>query len=205
MLIQGQVETAITPSRATGQPNLQQLQLGELGASEVLPRYAALAWSGLVFYACNNAAQALSVGSSTFTGLAIGNPAGTSKNLIIIDVEISQAAVGAAAVMNPKLGWAPTVTLTATNTNGPTSTLIGSSTASVAKVGSAATLAAAPTIIRPILGQQWITGGAGMWSFYAKDTVDGAILIPPGQMLTIDSLIGAVSVLASVTWAELPI
>ena len=205
MLVQGQVETAVTPSRSTGQPNLQQLQLGEIGISEILPRYAALAWSGLVFYACNNAAQALSVGSSTFTGLAVGNPAGTGKNLVIIDVTIAQAAVGAAAVMNPKLGWAPTVTLTTTATNGPTSLLIGSGGGSVAKVGSSATLAAAPTIIRPILGQQWITGGAGMWSFYAKDTVDGAILIPPGQMLTIDSLIGAVSVLASVTWAELPI
>ena len=205
MLVQGQVETAVTPSRSTGQPNLQQLQLGEIGISEILPRSAALAWSGLVFYACNNAAQALSVGSSTFTGLAVGNPAGTGKNLVIIDVTIAQAAVGAAAVMNPKLGWAPTVTLTTTATNGPTSLLIGSGGGSIAKVGSSATLAAAPTIIRPILGQQWITGGAGMWGFYAKDTVDGAILIPPGQMLTIDSLIGAVSVLASVTWAELPI
>ena len=205
MLVQGQVETAITPSRSTGQPNLQQLQLGELGASEILPRYAALAWSGLVFYGCNNAAQALSVGSSTFTGLALSNPAGTGKNLIIIDVEISQAAVGAAAVMNPKLGWAPAVALTTTNTNGPTSLLVGSGGGSVAKVGSSATLAAAPTIIRPILGQQWITAGVGMWGFYAKDVVDGAIIIAPGEMLTIDSLIGAVSVLSSVTWAELPI
>ena len=72
-------------------------------------------------------------------------------------------------------------------------------------MGSTATLLAAPTIIRPIMGQQWITGGTGMWSFYVKDTVDGAIVIPPGQILTIDSLVAAVTVLASVTWAELPV
>jgi hypothetical protein len=82
---------------------------------------------------------------------------------------------------------------------------VGGTNTSVAKVGASATLGAAPTIIRPILGQQWITGGAGMWSFYAKDTVDGAIIIPPGQMLTIDALIAAVTCIAAVCWAERPV
>ena len=145
--------------------------------------------------------------SSTFTGLAVGNPAGSGKNLVIIDVEIAQAAVGAAAVMLPRLGYATITALTTSNSSGPSgvSTIAGSGKNSIATVGSTATLLAAPTIIRPIMGQQWITGGTGMWSFYVKDTVDGAIVIPPGQILTIDSLVAAVTVLASVTWAELPV
>ena len=208
MIIQGQVNTAVSPTRETGEPVVQQMQLGELGVSEVLPRYAGLAWSGLVFYGCHQVTpQALSINSSTFTGLAVGNPAGSGKNLVIIDVEISQAAVGAAAVMLPRLGYATITALTTSYSSGPSgvSTIAGSGKNSIATVGSTATLLAAPTIIRPIMGQQWITGGTGMWSFYVKDTVDGAIVIPPGQILTIDSLVAAVTVLASVTWAELPV
>ena len=206
-ILQAQVAQSVAPVRATGQPNALQLQLGELGVSAVLPRFAALAWSGLLFYGANTAAQALSVASTTFTGLGVANPAGSGKNLVIVDVTIAQAAVGANAVMNPKLGSAATVALTTGNSTGPTGStmLVGSGGSSIAKVGASATLGAAPVMIRPILGQQWITAGTGMWSFYAKDTVDGAIVIPPGQMLTIDALIAAVTCIAAVTWAELPI
>jgi hypothetical protein len=38
-----------------------------------------------------------------------------------------------------------------------------------------------------------------------KDEVAGAIIIPPGQMLTLDSLIAAVSVIAAFTWYESPV
>lgn len=206
-ILQGQVASSLAAVRAQGEPTALQLQLGELGISAVLPRFAALAWSGLLFYGANTAAQALSVASSTFTGLGIANPAGSGKNLVIVDVTIAQSAVGANAVMLPKLGSAATVALTTGSSTGPTgsSTLVGGGAGSIAKVGASATLGAAPVMIRPIMGQQWITAGVGMWSFYAKDTVDGAIIIPPGQMLTIDALVAAVSCISAVTWAELPV
>jgi len=207
MLIQGQVNGSVPTVRATGQPNAGLDQLGMIAMSEIQPRYAALAWSGQVFYGANTAAQALSVASTTFTGLAIGNPAGSGKNLVIIDVTCAQAAVGANAVMNPKLGYAATVALTTGSSTGPKGlpTLVGTGGSSVATVGASGTLGAAPTIIRPLMGLQWITGGAGMWNLYVKDEVAGAIVIPPGQMLTIDALIAAVTVIAAATWAELPI
>ena len=206
-IIQGQVNNAIQASRASGSPSAMLLQLGELGISAVLPRFAALAWSGLLFYGANTAAQALSVNSTTFTGLAVGNPAGSGKNLVIVDIEIVQSAVGANAVMNPRIGYAATVALTTGSSTGPKGApmLVGSTGGSTATVGASGTLGAVPTGLRPILGQQWITAGTGMWGFYAKDTVDGAIIIPPGQMLTIDSLVAAISCISSVTWAELPI
>lgn len=202
-IIQGQVQQALQPTRATGTPNAIQLQLGELGISEVLPRYGAAAWSGLVFYGGNTASQALSVASGTFTGLAIANPAGSGKNLIIITVAAAISAVGAVAVSVPKLGWAPTVAVTVGNSAGPFCSLLGSNaTSSVAKVGASATLAAAPTQIRPLLGTQWITGGAGMWNLYVKDEVAGEIVVPPGQTLTIDAFVAAMSIIGAVSWME---
>jgi hypothetical protein len=206
-LLQGEVLNAIPNARGSGSQNAMQMQLGELAVSELLPRYAAAAWSGQVFYAANTAAQALSVASTTFTGLAVGNPAGSGKNLVIIDVTCAQAAVGAAAVMVPKLGYAATVALTTGNSTGPKGlpTLVGTGGGSVATVGASATLGAAPTIIRPLMGLQWITAGTGMWNLMVKDEIAGAIIIPPGQMLTLDSLIAAVSVIAAFTWYESPV
>jgi hypothetical protein len=207
MLIQAEVVNAAPNARGSGSQNAMQLQLGELAVSELLPRYAALAWSGQMFYAANTAAQALSVASATFTGLAVGNPAGSGKNLVIVDVTCAQAAVGANAVMVPKLGYAATVALTTGNSTGPKGlpTLAGTGGGSVATVGASATLGAAPNIIRPLMGLQWITGGTGMWNLMIKDEIAGAIIIPPGQMLTIDALIAAVTVIAGITWFESPV
>lgn len=207
MLTQGQVQTSIQSVRATGTPNTLLAQLGEAAVSEILPRYGAMAWSGQLYYAANTAAQALSVASTTFTGLAVGNPTGSGKNLVIVDACVSAAAVGAVAVSNPKLGYAATVALTTGNSTGPKGlpALVGTGGSSVATVGASGTLGAAPAIIKPILGLQWITAGTGMWNLYAKDEIAGAIVIPPGQMLTLDALIAAWSVIASFSWMEVPV
>jgi hypothetical protein len=204
--ISGQVAQSIAAVRATGNPTLLQAQLGEAAVSEILPRYGALAWSGLMYYTAHSAAQALSVNSATFTGLAVANPTGSGKNLIIVDAVCAIAAVGANAVMTPKLGYAATVALTQGNAISATGSpvLVGSSGSSVAKTGASGTLGAAPTTIRPLMGFQWITGGTGMWNLIAKDEIAGAIVIPPGQMLTLDALTAACTVLASFSWIEVP-
>lgn len=207
MLFQGQVAQAIAAIRASGNPNAVQAQLGELAVSEIQPRYGALAWSGLLYTIGHSAAQALSVGSTTFTGLAVNNPVGSGKNLMIVDCAVALAAVLAAGFGVPRLGYAATVALTqgnATSTKG-LPVLAGSGGNSVATCGASATLTAAPTTLRPLQGWYWVTGGTGMAAAYAKDEVAGAIIIPPGQMLTLDALVAASSVIASITWAELPI
>src|SRR5205823_2225287 len=104
-------------------------------------------------------------------------------------------------------GYAAIVALTqgnATSTKG-LPVLAGSGGNSVALCGASGTLVAAPTTLRPLLGNYWVTGGTGYAESYAKDEVAGAIIIPPGQMLTLDSLVAAESVIGSITWAELPI
>lgn len=207
MLFQGQVALAIAAVRATGNPNVLQAQLGELGISEILPRYGAMAWSGLMYTVSHSAVQALSVNSTTFTGLAIGNPVGSGKNLMIIDTAFAVGAVITTGFGVPRLGYAATVALTQGNATSAKGlpVLVGSGGSSVATCGASCTLGAAATTIRPMNGLYWVTGGTGLTSAYSKDEVAGAIIIPPGQMLTIDALVAAATGVASVTWLELPI
>jgi len=80
----------------------------------------------------------------------------------------------------------------------------GGGTASVAKVGASGTLGAAPTILRPLFGSGWVTATAQS-QVSAKDEIAGAIIIGPGQLVCIESAVGAISVVAAMTWCELPI
>lgn len=206
MIFQGQVAQAVAAVRSSGNQNALQLQLSEIGVSEVLPRYGALAWSGLCYYAANTASTTLSVASSTFTGLAVANPANSGKNLMILDVTCALAAA-IPGVTTPVLGYAATVALTTGSSTGPKGlpVLVGTSGSSVANVGASATLGAAPTVLRPLIGGQWVTGTTGVGNFYTKDEVAGAIIIPPGQLICIQALVGALGVVGAITWAELPV
>lgn len=182
---------------------MQDQQAAQL-VSEMNARYYNLVYNGLVFTTANSGAQALSVASATFTGLALGNPVGSGKNLALLDITLGLAAA-LAAVSTPVLASAAVVALTAGTAVGPNNALIGGGLASVAKVGASATLGAAPVVIRPLQGFQWVTAGTGEAACYTKDDIGGAIIIPPGQLVCIEALVAAVSVVAAFTWAELPI
>jgi len=204
MILQGQVGLQ-APKLATGtNANLSLGSLGEGLVSEVMGRYYTLAYNGLLFTASLSAAQALSVNSTTFTGLAVANPTGSGKNLILLDMAVGIAAA-VAAVSTPRLGFAATVALTVGNAVGPVAGIVGSGPASVAKVGASATLGAAPVTLRSLSGITWVTGGTPVAMIYSKDDIGGAIIIPPGQMAVIDALVAAATVIPSLTWAELPI
>lgn len=204
--VSGQAQgLVLAASMKSGQPAA--LSTGwhnELLITELWPRYAALVAAGVVFTGANTAAQALSVASATFTGLAVSNPAGSGKNLILLDVSVGLAAA-LTAVATPVLGSAAAVTLTTGNSAGPNPALLGSAAASVAKVGASATLGAAPTVIRPLSGIHWVTANVTTAQVYAKDETAGAIIVGPGQLICVEALVAAVSVIAGMTWAELPI
>ena len=55
-------------------------EFSELLVNELQARYYQNAYRGNSFYAVNTAAQALSVASSTYTGLVVQNPAASGKN-----------------------------------------------------------------------------------------------------------------------------
>lgn len=172
--------------------------------TELNPRYYQNVYAGLTFFGANTANQALSVVSATYTGLAIANPAGSGKNLAIIDVQfaLSVAQTGLGAIV---LATAPTVALTVGSSTGPLSCLVGTGTASVAKVGASATLGAAPTIMRALAGSVWITANTTTFLAPIKDEIGGLIVLPPGQLICIEAVTTAVTGIASMSWLELPI
>jgi hypothetical protein len=202
MLLQGQVG----PEQVTdgAQVNIRQLKDGSLGVSEISARYYENAYRGNMFFAANTAAQALSVASATYTGLAVANPTGSGKNIILIDVGfgLQTLQTGFSAIV---LGYAATVALTTGSSAGPLSTIVGGGAASIAKVGASATLGAAPTIARILAGAQWVTTGTTSNIQNVKDEIAGAIIVPPGQLICIEAITTAVTGLAHLTWMELPI
>jgi hypothetical protein len=201
MQVTGQVGT--TGPIASGGPAspIRQGNYGEAIFSELNGRYYELAIRGQVFLAINSAAQALSVASGTYTGLAVANPSGSGKNLVILEALWATTIVptAAGAVV---LGYAATVTLTTGNSTGPIASVIGSGAASVAKVGASCTFGAAPTILRPSIGIGW-SSAAGFCGFQFKDDIGGAIILPPGQAICIEAITTAITGVGAFAWAEL--
>jgi hypothetical protein len=191
----------------TGSPGqaLPQDQQNALLVSEFNARYYVTNYAGNVFFAANTASQALSVASGTYTGLAVANPTGSGKNLIILDAAfgLQTLQTGFSAVA---LGYAATVALTTGSSTGPAglSAICGGGAASVAKVGASATLGAAPTIMRILAGAQWVTTGTTSNIQIVKDEIAGLAIVPPGQLFCIEAITTAVTGLAHFTWAELP-
>lgn len=187
-------------------PTFPQDQQGNPLFTESAPRYYQNVYAGLTFFGANTAAQALSVASGTYTGLAIANPANSGKNLVINDCQfaIQTLQTGFSAIV---IGTAPTVALTTGNSTGPSglSCLVGGGAASVAKVGASATFAAAPTIMRVMATSLWVTTGSTSFLNAVKDEIGGLIVVPPGQTVCIEAITTAVTGLASFSWVELPI
>jgi hypothetical protein len=189
--------------KQTGQiPTASGGEFGEVLVTELQPRYYQWAYRGNVFYGANTVAQALSVASATFTGLAIANPTGSGKNLAILQVGIAidSATTG---VGTARLGFAPTVALTTGNSTGPTGTptLLGTTAPSVAKVGASATLGASPTTLFPLIGVTATTAVTVVPATILD--LAGSIIVPPGQLVTIDATGTAITAIASVVWVEI--
>src|ERR1700693_1273756 len=99
-------------------------EFSELLVNELQARYYQNAYRGNSFYAVNTAAQALSVASSTYTGLVVQNPAASGKNLVLLEI-IWATSLTFTGVGSIVLGWGGTTTagvpvaLTTGNSSGP--------------------------------------------------------------------------------------
>ncbi len=214
MWIEGQVgpQALIAGSKAVGRIGSD----ASFVTQDAHGRYQEAAFRGTMFYAANIAAQALSVASSTYTGLVLQNPLGSTKNLVLLEVIWvgSIVATGTGAIV---LGWGNTqaagvpVALTTGNSSGPKGlpAMIGSGTSSVANVGASCTWAvlgagAAPTIFRPLIGAPWITATAQNL-YMGKDEIAGGIIIPPGVQIGIETVTTANTGFGYYSWEEVPI
>lgn len=183
-------------------------QQGALLATELNARYYVNAYAGSMFAAVNSAAQAVSLtGTTTYTGLVVYNPAGSGRNLVLLEAIFAPTivATGVYAMMlfSQPNALAPPA-LTVTNAAGPFSTLLNSGASSVAKIGSSCTLAANPVFLRPLYGFGWITAVAQN-ALAVKDEIAGGIIVPPGSATGFVALTTAITGLAYLSWAEPPI
>lgn len=139
--------------------------------------------------------------SATTPVLVLYNPAGSGKNIVLIEDTIGLAAAPVAA----------SVFSMAVFQGAPTATTVGNTFANlisvVTSLGTAnpsgqcyriSTLASAPTAIRYI-GQ--VTGAATLTPPVFADVVDGKIILQPGSGVTFQTTTAA-SIVGSFTWEE---
>lgn len=203
-LVQGQVGPQVDGDGAT--PNLRLEKTGGLIVVDGHARYQESVYRGNVFVAANQAAQALSTAlNTTQTGFTLTNPAGSGKNLVLIEACIALASAPAgisdliwAANVNPA---AAAVTQTSPLT--VRNALLGAAASAVGLAASAVTLPAAPVVVRPVGGGPVATGS--VTAPFIRDEIAGALAIAPGCCVSLSALTTAISVLCSVTWEEIPV
>jgi hypothetical protein len=206
MLFQGQVSNSVSAARQTGNPNALQLWLGEMAVSQVMPRYTALAQSGLL-YTARSALQATTVVGTAMVGLQIWNRT-TTKNLVLLKtggniVATSASQTGVALAFGTQGTAAPTAQTAASST---INNLIGGA-APAALALAAGTFAAAPVAQLDLLHNTAAIASTGEDIGYVVD-LEGSYVIPPGGFVAVCSL-GATAAASSnnhwLQWAELPV
>src|ERR1700682_6134983 len=167
---------------------VRQGQTGELIVTEVLPRYVEAAYRGNVFLAAVQAATAVTNLATTATGLILSNPAGWGKNLWIIDFGVQQAVAAAAAIDSVVLAANVNPIATATVHTTPLAVrpaLLGSSATAVGLADSAATLPAAPVVVRSLYAPSISATATTSTAPYVKDEIAGLIGLAPGTTLSL--------------------
>jgi hypothetical protein len=190
-----------------GSTELRQSRFGGLVVTDAHGKYYEAVSRGNVFCAANTAAQATSTASATATGLILSNPAGSGKYLSILDIVVGVGAAVAAAFevgLFANLAFQTQAAVTHTTPITVRNALIGSGNAGVGLVDSAATLPAAPTHIRTLLASGWVTATAQSQELI-KDEVAGVIMLLPNTAVSIQSVLGTQSIIASMTWEEIVI
>lgn len=177
---------------------------GSLAVTEINGRYYEQVKRGQVFIASLQAAVALSTLNATATGLILTNPANSGVDLVLLEILIALASAPAgistialAANLNPVAAAVVHTTPVAIR-----NALLGGPANSVALADSAATLPAAPVIVRPIGGGPVATGSVN--APFIKDEVAGDIIVPPGCAISLTYLTTAISALAAFIWHEKP-
>lgn len=156
------------------QPILRVGNQGDQIVSQLHGRFFEQAKRGNLFVLANQAAVSNTAGlATTFTGLAVANPSGSGKNLVLLHAGVGQVAAGAAAAVGIMTGsGAAAGSLT------PRNCLVGGG-ASVANGTNSATIAT------PVLERVFGTIGSLATTGYGLQPglqyqADGSLVVPPG-------------------------
>jgi len=179
---------------------------GEAAVSDAHARYQEAVLQGSVYTGGNVAAQAVTLGVAAATGLILTNPVASGKNLVVLEAQAwIAAAITAVANVAIFANTNPAAAAVAQTTPiAPKNALLGGP-AGVGLLASSATLPAAPTLIRPLFGWHWVTAGTPAAQLGVKDEVAGALVLAPGTAISIQGVTVAHSILASLTWEEVPV
>ena len=165
--------------------------------------YLELAMRGQLFMASLQSVVALTTLNATATGFILTNPGGSGRNIALLDVCVALASAPA-GIASVHLAYGAKSNTAVTHTT-PLTVRSGllESAKGVGLADSSATLPAAPVAIRAIGGGP--VAGSSVESPFIMDRVNGQIIIPPGSSLSLGYITTAISVVASMSWAELPI
>lgn len=169
-------------------------------------RYQEAVLAGSVFFACNTASQALSLNSTTSTGLILSNPLNSGVQLVLLELNVSlQTAPAGISTLVLSGNITPSTTVITAASGTPL--VVQSAQLGVTKRGAANAFSAATTIgttiFRPVGGGPVATGSVN--APFIKDEIAGAIVVQPGVTIALQCLTTAISVIASIHWEEVPL
>jgi hypothetical protein len=165
---------------------------------------------GNVYCAINTAARALTVSLTTTAGLGIYNPAGSGKNLVILQTAFRYGS-GTLAAGYMLHGLFPATANTVTGTAlTPRNLLTGLQSGSVALAFELMTGAATAVVARlsKSVGAMTTDQSTTAWTDVNRELIDGAIVVAPGNAYGIISVTGAgtsPTIWAEYMWEEVPI
>lgn len=178
-----------------------------LMTSDAHGKYQEPALRGNLFFAANQVGIAIPVGLTTAAkNFTLYNPAGSGKNLVLIDITCAITLVPASypgAIMLVG-NLTASQTAPATNTAETVRNCLLGGPAGVGLVYNTTTLAATPVVLRNIASAAWVTTGTTTTANQIKDEVAGAIIVPPGIYISIAGT-AAVTAQFSMTWEEVNI
>ena len=172
-------------------------------------RYYNMVKRGNVFFAANSGTATISLAGTAMTGLTVHNPAGSGKNIVLLEVCIAIGAIPAAASLLV-LGQAAVPASTAVTHTSALSiynALVtgAASSTSVAKADASSTT---PSLVvcRVFGGGTPAASNTITMPPFIKDEVAGALVFAPGTVFGIATITTALlTSMVSFTWAEEPI
>lgn len=190
-------------------------EFSESLVSELQPRYYEQAYRGQIF-TIGTTAGSLTAYTGAAGGtplLAVWNPAGSGKNLVVLQASAAIAAASSVAG-NPcfRLYFGPTAAITQATVVAPFSTISGNATGSVAKAYQdvATTSSTALNYLLTLGTYYWATAAGAFAMTPLVQDFSGSILVPPGNMIAVGSSIATATMTslaadAAFIWSEVAI
>jgi hypothetical protein len=204
MISEGMAGPAQVPDGASRQMRLE--RTGGLIVSQGHAPNAEAVARGNVMIA-SNAVAGVAPGTalSTTPPMAVWNPLGSGKNLVILKTAIGYVSgtLGAGSIVYAQVPNQTTPPSTGTELV-PVNALIGT-VKGVGRAFTGSTLWATPTIIRPAYIMGAALASTALGPAVVNDLIDGAIIIPPGNAFVVQGVTAAGStplVMIGVTWEE---